>query len=297
MEHDKLIKKACYLSVIAGVTIFLIKLLGWLKSDSISIFASLIDSLLDITSAVINVIAVQIALSPADDNHRFGHNKVQDLAIFGQAVFFISSGIFTFFVSAKKLIYHNTISSYQDGMGSMGLCLLIGMGVLAYQTYVIKQTNSQIIKSDKIHYIADCATNFAVIVSIFLSKYVQKIDAIFGILIALYIIYSAIKMLLSSIRNLIDEEFSKEDKAKILAILKNNKDILGVHDLKTRHAGDKVFMQMHIDLDPTMSLIDAHHISEEITKELLNAFPNSEVIIHQDPLGHDSVIEHREKIR
>jgi len=82
-----------------------------------------------------------------------------------------------------------------------------------------------------------------------------------------------------------------------LQILKNNNDILGVHDLKTRHAGNKAFIQLHIDLNPSISLIDAHYISEKLSEDLLKAFPNGEVIIHQDPLGFDEVVEHRENIR
>jgi cation diffusion facilitator family transporter len=161
---------------------------------------------------------------------------------------------------------------------------------------VIRKTNSQIIKADKIHYLSDLASNVAVVISILVSKYFSLIDAIFGILIALYIIFSAINLFRNSLRNLLDEEFSKEDKEKILSILRLNKDILGVHDLKTRKAGDKAFIQFHIDLDPTISLISAHNISEKITQELVAIFIDCEVIIHQDPIGYDDDVQYREKI-
>jgi cation diffusion facilitator family transporter len=130
----------------------------------------------------------------------------------------------------------------------MGLCLSIGFALLAYQSYVIKRTNSQIIKADKVHYISDCASNIAVIISIAGSRYFDKLDGIFGILISGYIIFSAIEIMRGAIKNLIDEEFSKEDKEIVLQILKNNKEILGAHDLKTRHAANKAFIQLHIDL-------------------------------------------------
>ena len=297
MEQNQLIKNASYASIAAGLAIFAIKCVGWTESDSVSLFASLIDSLLDITSAFLNAIAIQIALSPADDNHRFGHNKVQDLAVFAQAVFFIGSGGLTLFVSIKQLHKGHVIQNYESGLISMVLCLVIGFALLVYQTYVIRKTDSQIIKADKIHYISDCASNIAVIISIAGSHYFQKLDSIFGILISGYIIFSAIEIMRGAVKNLIDEEFSKEDKEKVLQILKNNKDILGVHDLKTRHAGNKAFIQLHIDLNPSISLIDAHYISEKLSEDLLKAFPNGEVIIHQDPLGFDDVVEHRENIR
>jgi cation diffusion facilitator family transporter len=297
MKQNQLIKNASYASVAAGLVIFVIKCVGWTESDSVSLFASLIDSLLDITSSFLSAIAIQIALSPADDNHRFGHNKVQDLAVFAQAVFFIGSGALTLFVSIKQLHKGHVIHNYESGLISMGLCSAIGFALLAYQAYVIKHTNSQIIKADRIHYLSDCASNVAVIVSIAGSQYFQKLDGIFGILISGYIIFSAIEIMRGAIKNLTDEEFSKEDKEKVLQILKNNKDILGVHDLKTRHAGNKAFIQLHIDLNPSISLIDAHYISEKLSDELLATFPNGEVIIHQDPLGFDDVVEYRENIK
>jgi cation diffusion facilitator family transporter len=296
MKQNQLIKNASYASVATGLIIFVIKFFGWIKSDSVSLFASLIDSLLDITSSFLNMVAVHIALAPADDNHRFGHNKVQDLAIFAQAIFFISSGAFTLFVSSKRLWTHNYMTDHEVGVHTMLICTILTIFLLIYQTHVIRKTNSQIIKADKIHYLSDLASNVAVVISILVSKYFSLIDAIFGILIALYIIFSAINLFRNSLRNLLDEEFSKEDKEKILSILRLNKDILGVHDLKTRKAGDKAFIQFHIDLDPTISLISAHNISEKITQELVAIFIDCEVIIHQDPIGYDDDVQYREKI-
>jgi cation diffusion facilitator family transporter len=296
MNNDRLVKNASYASVVAGVLIFSIKIIAWLKSDSAALFASLVDSLLDITSSIINVIAIQIALSPADDNHRFGHNKVQDLAVFAQSVVFVASGAGTLFISIKKFSQGHIVDHYEYSLVAMVICLLIGLILIFYQNYVILRTGSHIINADKTHYIADCATNLAVILSIAGSRYFENLDAIFGILISAYIIYSASRVLRGSIKNLIDEEFSDEDKHKVLQILRNNKDILGVHDLKTRHAGNKAFIQFHVDLDDKLSLIQAHKISEQLTLQLMSVFVNCEVIIHQDPIGCSEKIEHRENL-
>jgi cation diffusion facilitator family transporter len=218
------------------------------------------------------------------------------LAVFAQAVFFIISGGVILFVSVKKLIQGHVIHDYQYGLTSMLLCVFIGFVLLGYQSYVIAKTDSDIIKADKIHYVSDFATNVAVIISILTSKYYHKIDPIFGIFISVYITYSSTVIMRKAIRNLIDEEFSSIDKDKVLQVLSNNAQILGVHDLKTRRAGDKAFIQMHIDLEASISLIDAHKISQDIETKLLEIFPNGEVIIHQDPIGHDEPIERRENI-
>jgi ferrous-iron efflux pump FieF len=296
MEQNQLIKNASYVSVVTGLLIFVVKAFGWAKSDSMSLFASLVDSLLDISSSLLNMAAIHIALTPPDDNHRFGHNKVQDLAIFGQAIFFISSGAFTLFIAIKKLLSGHYVIAQQTGVVTMLICMILGLLLLIYQSYVIKKTDSNIIKSDRVHYIADIASNLAVILSIIGSRYFYAIDSIFAVLISTYIIYSAVELFRTSVKNLVDEEFSQEDKDKVLQVLKNNSDILGVHNLKTRHAGNKAFIQCHIDLDPTISLIAAHTISENICQELLAIFPSGEVIIHQDPLGYDDEIQHRENI-
>lgn len=297
MRKDQLVKNASYASVTTGLLILLVKLWGAVHSSSVSLMASLVDSMLDVTSSIVNMLAIHAALNPPDDKHRFGHNKIEDLAVFGQGVVFIVSGGFALYIAVRHILSGQHIQNPDTALNSILICTILTLILISYQSYVIKRTNSHIIRSDRVHYVADFGSDLAVIISLYASRYFHYIDYILGIIIALYIMSSSVGLLRQSIRNLIDEEFSDEDREKILEVLRNDSSILDVHDMKTRYAGNKAFIQFHMGLDPEISLVKAHDIADRIETKLREIFPDSEIIIHQDPLGYDRHVQYKEDLR
>lgn len=291
-----LIKSASYLSVMTALAIMVVKFYGWVVTDSQSILASLIDALLDISSSVINLIAVHVALKPPDNEHRFGHEKFQDLAIFSQSIFFFASCLFMIFSSMKALYLKTELENTAMGINIMYFSTILAIFLVLYQSYVVKKTESKVIAADKLHYLTDFLANIVVIISLYFSKSFWYVDSIAGIAIAFYIIHAAYQLFRDSLKNLVDEEFPQEDKDKILNVISKHTEVKGVHELKTRFAGSKPFMQFHLELDGTMQLIESHRIADEIEAELIKIFPHAEIIIHQDPEGVENNVKYREKI-
>jgi len=297
IKHKSLLSQASYFSVVAASIIFIAKIYGWFETQSVSLFASLLDSMLDISASAINLVAMRLALAPPDDNHRFGHDKIEDLAVFAQSIFFFASGSFIFFSAIQSLWTPKEIASPGIGVQVMAFSMLLTLILISYQTYVIHKTNSSLIKADKLHYVGDFFANGSVIISIYLSSKWHFVDAIFGSIIAIYIIYSSYELFIKATRNLVDEEFDPKERAKILSILSGFTDVVfGVHELKTRYAGKKPFIQLHIEMEPTISLIEAHKISHKISAAIEDVFIGAEVTIHQDPFGHETEVNYREKI-
>lgn len=297
IHHPELMQKAQYMSITIALSILVAKGYGWIATDSVSIFASLIDSMLDVSASAINLVAMRMALAPPDHDHRFGHDKIEDLAIFAQSMFFFASGLFTMFVSIKRFIDPQPVESFDTGMSVMVFSMVLTVCLILYQTYVIRKTQSRIVTADKLHYVVDFLSNFAVIISIYLSSQWIMIDAVCGVLIAIYIMHSSYELFMQASKNLIDQEFSDEERAKILAILAGfNQDVLGVHELKTRHAGRKPFIQFHIEMKKDISLLEAHEISDKIVAEIEAVFQGAEVTVHQDPFGYETDVNYREVI-
>ena len=288
-DVNSLVKLSTYASIAVASIILIIKSYAFFITDSVSILASLLDSLLDIASSVINMLAVRYALMPADDNHRFGHDKIQDLAVFAQSIFFGASGVFVVFLALPRFFDLTPVESSEIGINVMIVSIILTFGLVTFQSYVVKISRSKIIEADKLHYFVDLLSNVSVIMSLLLGKYfgIKYADPVFAILIAIYIIYSAYKLLMSSVKNLIDEEFSDDEKKSILKILKNHKAILGIHELKTRYAGNKAFIQFHMEIDGNITLMEAYKISDEVELKIKKHFPESEIIIHQDPAGFE----------
>ena len=295
IKYPKLMISALYCSTIVATCIMLAKAYGFFVTGSMAVFASLIDSLLDIFSSMVNLLAMKLALQPPDNKHRFGKDKIEDLAIFAQSIFFFASGLFTMFSSAQRLMTPRIIEKSEVGINVMLLSFALTAILITYQTIVIRKTKSRLVKADKLHYLVDFLCNGSVIASLYLSQRWAAIDGIFGILIACYIIWSAYGLFLQASKNLIDQEFNEEERHKIIKLLATYNDrVYAVHELKTRYAGSKPFIQCHLEMQGDMSLLDAHTISENISKELEELFPGAEVIIHQDPVGVDEEMKYRE---
>ena len=293
---NRLVKIASYASVLIALLIMIAKTYAWLFTESQSILASLIDSLLDISSSIINLIAIRVSLQPPDDNHRFGHEKFQDLAIFSQSMFFLASCLFTLFSSTKVLFFGAELKNSEFGANIMYLCIFLTFALVCFQSYVIKKTNSKIISADKLHYFSDFITNIAVVVSLYLSASFWYMDALAGIGISLYIMYAAYSLFREAIRNLADEEFQPKDRDKVVAIAANYTNIKGIHELKTRYAASKPFIQFHLELDGNLTLYRSHEIADELMLALLKEFPEAEITIHQDPAGLEKNVKYRERI-
>ncbi|MES2215008.1 MAG: cation diffusion facilitator family transporter [Pseudomonadota bacterium] len=286
---------ALYCSSIVAICIMSAKIYGFFMTGSMSLLASLVDSSLDIFSSLINLLAMRLSMQPPDNKHRFGKDKVEDLAIFGQSIFFFASGLFTMVASARLLLEPRLVESSDVGIKVMVFSLICTALLIFYQTIVISKTQSRLVIADKLHYFVDFLTNGAVILSLHFSQSIPSIDAIFGILIAFYIIWSAYGLFLQASKNLIDQEFSEVEKNKIIKLLTSyNKDVFAVHELKTRYAGSKPFIQFHLEMRSDMSLLEAHAISDNITAELEKLFVGAEITIHQDPAGLEDNAQYRE---
>jgi ferrous-iron efflux pump FieF len=291
-----LLKTAPYVSVSVAAIICIIKSYCWLLTDSMSIFASLVDSILDISASLINLFALHLALMPPDHNHRFGHGKIEDLAVFGQSILIALSGLFALYSSCKHLFLLQNVESPAIGIYGTILCCILTVLLLMYQSFVIKKTRSKLIAADKLHYMSDLFTNCLVLISLYYSHDILILDAALGTLIACYIIYSSYDLFTNAIKNLVDEEFSNSERQKILDIVAKKPEVLGIHDIKTRYAGNKPFIQFHLEMDGEMNLNAAHKLSDEIMHDIVKIFKGAEVTIHQDPHGLESNIQYKEDL-
>lgn len=288
IDKARLMRMATYASVATAVTLIVAKLVAWFISDSVSILATLVDSSLDVLASVVNLIAVNHALQPADREHRFGHGKAEPLAGLGQSMFIAGSAGILLLQGISRLIHPQQISNgIELGIGVMIFSMLATLGLITFQRYVIRHTDSTAIKADALHYKTDLLVNGSVIIALVLAAYGWAIfDPIFAIVIALFILYSAWTIVREAIALLMDHELPDEDRQKIRATVLNNPHAKGLHDLRTRRSGTTVFIQLHLELDETLLLREAHAIADELENAVKALFDDAEVIIHEDPITH-----------
>ena len=283
-ETAKLLRLATYASISVALVLIAAKLIAWSLSDSVSLLATLIDSVLDAVASLINLIAVRHALTPADKEHRFGHGKAEALAGLSQSLFIVSSAGFLLLEAAQRMISPTEVDAAGIGIAVMVFSIITTLALLGLQGHVIRKTNSTAIKADSLHYKTDLLVNGSVIVALWLS--VQGwagFDALFAGAIALYILFSAREIMVISYDHLMDRELPDEQRDLITQLVLEHSGTRGMHDLRSRQSGTMTFIQLHLELDDDMSLLDAHQICDEIEASLMAAFPESEIIIHIDP--------------
>ncbi|MEH6588613.1 MAG: cation diffusion facilitator family transporter [Halioglobus sp.] len=285
-EAARLMQLATYASTTVAVILIFAKLIAWGASGSVSLLATLIDSTLDALASIINLFAVRHAITPADSNHRFGHGKAEALAGLGQAAFITGSACFLLLESARRIIEPVPIQAQGIGITVMVFSIIATLMLLQFQKHVISKTGSTAIQADALHYKTDLMVNGTVIVALLLaSTGWARIDALFAIAIALYILWSAWEIVMQALDHLMDKELPDSDRTHIMEVASHHDQVHGLHDLRTRRSGTATFMQLHLELDDDLTLLQAHKISDEVEYALQQAFPEAEVIIHIDPVS------------
>ncbi|WP_406665074.1 cation diffusion facilitator family transporter [Gallaecimonas sp. GXIMD1310] len=285
-HYQKLVKRATLASTCVAILLILSKLVAWLLTGSASMLASLTDSLMDVSASLINLFAVRYAMQPADNEHRYGHGKAESLAGIAQAGFIAGSAVLLIFSATDRLINPKPLTQTDVGIIVTLLALVLTIVLISYQGYVVRKTGSQAVKADALHYRSDILLNIAVLVALVLGSmgYLWA-DGTLALAIGIYILVSAVKIALEAGNTLLDRELPEEQKQDILRIVKEHPKVHGAHDLRTRQAGPTYFIQMHLELDDTMPLLEAHNVADDVERALMDAYPGADVIIHQDPLS------------
>jgi len=285
--NGRLMRLATYASVSVAVTLIGLKTSAWVVTESIAMLSTLVDSLLDALASIVNLFAVRHALVPADREHRFGHGKAEALAAMAQAAFIAGSAVLLLFQAGERLIHPRPLAEPETGIAVMVASIILTLALVLFQIWVVRRTRSVAVAADSLHYKGDILVNVAVIAALVLGSWFGWLyaDPIFGAAIAFYVLYSAWLIVREAMDMLMDREMPEEDRDRIREIVMAHPEAVSLHDLRTRRSGPACFIQFHLVLNAELTLLKAHEISDTVEMELREAFPESEVLIHQDPTG------------
>jgi len=297
MKHDyaKLVTIAAWAATLVATFLLIIKLAVWWITGSVSLLASLIDSMLDIAASVVNLVVIRYSLQPADREHRFGHGKAESLAALAQAMFISGSAVFLILNGIERFFRPHELQSPELGVYVSFLAILVTFALVRFQKSVVSKTGSQAIAADSLHYQTDLYMNGAIMIALGLSWFgFGQADAVFAVAIGGYILFSAFKMVNEAIQTLLDRQLPEEELLKIKQVCLQVEGVLGVHQLRTRMSGPVRFIQLHLELEDELKLIEAHRISDQVEIALLAAFPQADILVHQDPY---SVVHTSERLQ
>lgn len=297
-EYARLVTSAAYAATLVATFLLIVKVIVWWLTGSVSLLASLIDSLLDIAASLVNLLVVRYALQPADREHTFGHGKAESLAALAQAMFISGSACFLILNGIDRFFRPHELNSPELGVYVSLFAMLITLALVRFQKYVVDKTGSQAIAADSLHYQTDLYMNAAIMLALGLSWFgFTQADAIFAIGIGVFILVSAFKMVREATQTLLDRKLPDSEIEQIHAECRKEPGVLGIHQVRTRMSGPTRFIQLHLELEDTMPLIEAHEISDRVEERILTLFPESDVIIHQDPFSVVVTTEREQKAK
>ncbi|HDS1737149.1 cation diffusion facilitator family transporter [Pseudomonas sp. BP8] len=284
-EQQRLLRLATRASLAVASILVVSKALGWWLSGSVSLLAGLTDSALDAVASFLNLLAVHYALRPADDDHRFGHGKAEALAGMAQALFIGVSAVLIGVQAVQRLRSPEPLGDTAAGIAVMLLSLVLTVALLALQRKVIRATGSTAVRADSLHYRSDLLLNGSILLALLLARFGwPQLDALFGLGIAFYILWSAVQIARESTAILMDKELPADVGERMLELVSAIPGVQGVHDLRTRVSGSYWFVQLHLELPGALALHEAHELCEQASAVIRQRYPQADVLVHADPV-------------
>ena len=286
IQQNRLKKIAASASVGVAFILLLIKTFGVWYTGSLTVFSSLIDSMSDLFASIVTCWAIKVSTKPADSKHRYGHGKAEALSALLQAAFIFGSGLFVIYDGFYRLFYPQEIRQIDFGIAIMLTCMGLTILLIVFQNYVAKRTNSRAIRADAMHYSVDIITNMMVVVALVITGKWQIwwFDILGALVIALYLLRGGFRLAQDAVSVLMDKELSDDMREEIIKLALECSQICGVHDLRTHDLGGKYLFEMHLELDSDLPLAEAHKYTKQVEIALQSRFPNTEIVIHQDPI-------------
>lgn len=281
-----LVRTAARASVATAAALLLLKLGAWALTGSVSLLASLADSLMDAAASLLTLLALRWASAPPDAEHRFGHGKAESLAGLGQAAFISGSALFLALTAVERLRAPAPVEQPGVGVAVMVASMAATGALVLFQRRVVRLTGSAAVEGDALHYVTDLLSNLATLAALLLAGAgLAWADPLIALLLVAFIARSAYQLGRRAVDDLLDHAAPEVVQAEVAALAAAQEGVLGVHDLRTRQSGPTLFIQLHVELDDAQDLRTAHARTEAVEEALRARWPGAEVFIHQDPVG------------
>jgi cation diffusion facilitator family transporter len=286
-ETAVLTRRVTLLSVATATVLVSVKVVVWLASGSVALLASTADSGLDLVASLITFFAVRYAAAPPDAEHRFGHGKAEAFSSLVQAGLVFASAALIAREAVADMLHPHALKQEGWAIAVMAASIVLTAILIVAQTQVLKKAASVAVSGDRAHYVTDFASNLIALAGIGASALLglNGVDAAAALAIAAILLWGAISVFREASSQLMDRELPDEARARIVELMTQDHRLTDVHQLRTRASGPYVHMQMHVDLDPELTLETAHQVIVAAEKRLLDAFPSADIIIHADPRG------------
>ncbi len=291
MEKKK--KRVALLSVLAAILLTTFKSIVGLLTGSIGILSEALHSALDMVAAAITYFAVSVSDKPADKDHNFGHGKVENLSAFIETLLLLVTCVWIISEALHRLTSGETMIEVTFWSFAVVITsIVIDFSRARALKKVAKETNSQALEADALHFSTDIWSSSVVLVGLICASFgFFMADAIAALCVAAIVIYISFKLGKRSIEVLLDK-VPEDTRLKIEEVMARVSEITTYHDLKVRASGADTFVELNIHVDPQITIEEAHRITEDIEAKIRNVIPRCDVHVHAEPEEQMVLLQH-----
>jgi len=284
---EALRRMASIVALVFALVLVVLKVWAWFATGSISLLTAAADGLVDVVASSVTFMGVRYALRPVDEGHRYGHGKAEAVAAFVQALLLTGVAVGLSIESGQRVVNPEPLNQTDFGIAVIVVSTLAAIGLVLMQTWVVKRTGSTAIAADRAHYATDIAVNIAVLVALLLDHLLDwpRADAIGALSISLYMLWNARGMAVAALVQLLDRELDDPERARIAAAVTAVEGVQGVHDIRTRNGGDRVFVEFHLEVAGELTVAQGHAIADDAERAVQRLFQASDVTAHVEPAG------------
>lgn len=274
-------------SLVLAIALMAAKAAAWMQTGSLSLLAAVVDALVDVLASLVTFFGVRFALQPADAGHRYGHGKAEALAALTQALLLAAAAFGLSVEGVRRLIAPQGLQQLELGLQVIAASTLLTGALVLFEGYVVRRTQSQAIAADRAHHLSDLVANLVVLAALLLTSWSgwSGFDPLFGLALAAFFAWTASGILRGALSTLLDHELPGAERMLIGRTVLSHPSARGLHDLRTRRAGRKRFIEFHLELDGGLSVQQAHAIADQIERMVIAALPSADVIVHVEPAG------------
>jgi cation diffusion facilitator family transporter len=287
VDNARVKRRTAALSVLSNSGLILLKVIAGTITGSVAILTEAVHSSIDLVASVVAFFSVRKADEPADETHRYGHEKIENLAAAIEGILILVGSAAIAFQAIRHLINHGHVQKVGLGIAVIGISLAANVIVSLRLAGAARKTGSPALAGDAAHLGTDALTSAAVLVGLVLVDITgaQWIDPVVALLVAAVIVVTGIRLLSQSTRVLVDESLPPAEVEAIRAAIADfaNRGVVGYHELRTRRAGARRYVDLHVQFREGTSLEDAHRTAHELQDVIGARLAGSDVLIHLEP--------------
>jgi ferrous-iron efflux pump FieF len=275
-------------SLLMSCFLTILKFTVGVLSQSVAMLASATDSFMDLLVSLVNFGFLKTAEMPADENHPYGHGKIESLAGLFQSLVIGAVAIGIAVGAVLRFMHPRPITHAGAGVAVMVVAMSLNFWHVRKLRRSMQETGSQVMASEYVHYASDFLSHLGVILSFILFKVTGSTlwDPLMSFAIIGYLVWAVSQIFRNSISELLDEQLAEPIPSGIAAIIRRHDPrIIDFHELRTRKVGDTKFIEFHIELRAVKEFEEAHNITESLIARLREAYPGSIITVHTDPEG------------